>query len=430
MGTGGIRHFVKGLQPLRRLLVSVGAPRSLKNYQYDEIMNDVLLTIRGLTHSEISGEREAFLQSALGCRIWLQPASQLLDEMRVEAFVGTKQVGCVASEDLSLFWQAMDAVKSSSGGNMLQGEIVKVEDYMILARIRVPLLEKPRIEAVELTNWEYNGPLMYKSKEEVKLEYLTARLSEDISTMEQDEVLELLDAFCQLIVYDLSREAQAFRKSLRKRLEECESEELRQASRHIEELSRRIGGNTMMEKMGQWLKNELTESDAALMMPARKYEFSRIVAEAKKLPKNMFELWHRDTAQMARVLYGLRATRDDVRRVLSCLVWIELREREHGIRYGSQKDWLNIDEMVMYCKLCVSWEDARPIVEMMRNHLTQSGYQTGEELEKINSIESEFLSRSKPLPTHKEIVLQKHVGTEIQNVAAGGTGVNNNIKKD
>ena len=392
-------------------------------------MIDVLLTIRGLTHSEISGEREAFLQSALGCRIWLQPASQLLDEMRVEAFVGTKQVGCVASEDLSLFWQAMDAVKSSSGGNMLQGEIVKVEDYMILARIRVPLLEKPRIEAVELTNWEYNGPLMYKSKEEVKLEYLTARLSEDISTMEQDEVLELLDAFCQLIVYDLSREAQAFRKSLRKRLEECESEELRQASRHIEELSRRIGGNTMMEKMGQWLKNELTESDAALMMPVRNYEFSRIVAEAKKLPKNMFELWHRDTAQMARVLYGLRATRDDVRRVLSCLVWIELREREFGLRYD-QKDWLNFDEMVMYCKQCVSWEEARPIAEMMRNHLTQSGCQTGEELEKINSIEAEFRKRNMSLPTHQEIVLQKHVGTEIQNVEAGGTGINNEIKNE
>ena len=74
------------------------------------MMTEVLLTIRGLTHSEISGEREAFLQSALGRRIWLQPASQLLDELRVEAFVGTKQVGCVASEDVSLFWQAMDAV--------------------------------------------------------------------------------------------------------------------------------------------------------------------------------------------------------------------------------------------------------------------------------------------------------------------------------
>lgn len=30
----------------------------------------------------------------------------------------------------------------------------------------------------------------------------------------------------------------------------------------------------------------------------------------------------------------------------------------------------------------------------------------------------------------KEVVLQKHVDTEIQNVAAGGTGVNNEIKKD
>ena len=123
-------------------------------------MEDVLLTIRGLTHSEISGEREAFLQSALGRRIWLQPASQLLDELRVEAFVGTKQVGCVASEDVSLFWQALDAVKhSGNGGDMLQGEIVKVADYMLVARLSVPLLEKPRVDAAELTKWEYNGPV-------------------------------------------------------------------------------------------------------------------------------------------------------------------------------------------------------------------------------------------------------------------------------
>lgn len=86
-------------------------------------MKDILLTIRGLTHSEISGEREAFLQGALGRRIWLQPAPRLLDELRVEAFVGTKQVGVVASEDLSLFWQAMDAMTNSGGGGqMLQGD--------------------------------------------------------------------------------------------------------------------------------------------------------------------------------------------------------------------------------------------------------------------------------------------------------------------
>ena len=395
------------------------------------MMTEVLLTIRGLTHSEISGEREAFLQSALGRHIWLQPASRLLDELRVEAFVGTKQVGCVASEDVSLFWQAMDAVKhSGNGSQMLQGEIVKVDDYMIVARLSVPLLEESRLEAVELTNWEYNGPLMYKTREEVKLEFLTARLSEDLSAMEQDEVLELLDVYCQLIVHDLSCEAQAFRKSLRKRLGNSDSEELRQASLRIEELSRRMGGNTMMGKMGQWLKNELTETDEAQLMPVKKFDYSRIVAEAKKLPKDLFELWHRDTAQMARVLYGLRAKREDVRRVLSCLVWIELREREYGLRYGDLKDWLNFDEMVMYCKQCVSWEEARPIAEMMRNHLTQSGCQTGEELEKINSIEAEFRKRNIPLPTHQEIVLQKHVGTEIQNVEAGGTGINNEIKKE
>ena len=354
-------------------------------------MNDVLLTIRGLTHSEISGEREAFLQRALGRRVWLRPASRLLDELRVEAFVGTKQVGCVASEDVSLFWQAMDAVKNSSGGDMLQGEIVEVEDYRIVARLRVTLLEKPREDAAELAEWEYSGPMMYKTREEVKLEFLTARLSEDLLTMEEDEVLELLDAFCQLIVHDLSREAQAFRKSLQTRLGECGSEELRQSSRYIEELSRRMGGNTMMGKMGQWLKNELTESEAALTMPAGRHDYSRIVAEAKKLPKNLLDLWHRDTAQMARVLYGMRASREEIRRVLSCLVWIELREREYGIRYDKEKDWLDIGDMVAYCKQCVAWEDAKPIVTMLKK--LHGGTGTDEYAELVDSIETEFKNR-------------------------------------
>ena len=356
-------------------------------------MIDIQLTIRGLTHSEIRDEREAFLQTALGRRIWLRPASLLLDEQRVEAFVGTKQVGCVACEDLGLFWQAMDATRGSDGSGMLQGEIVKVEEYMMVASLSVPLLEKPHQEATELKNWEYSGPLMYKIGEEVKLEYLTARLSEDFSTMDKEEVKELLDAFCPLIIHDLSREAQSFRKSLRQRLAACDSEELRQASQRIEELARRMGGNTLMGKMGQWLKYDLTESGEAMSMPAPKSRLCQIISEAKKLPKDLFGLWHTDPAQMARVLYGMRASRKDIRRVLSCLVWIELREREYGVRYDEPNDWLNFDEMIEYCKQCVSWDDAKPIIDLMRSHLTKSGLHSLEEIEMIDSIEAHFLSR-------------------------------------
>jgi len=356
---------------------------------------NVFLTIRGLTHSEIRDEREAFLQRAMGRLIWLHPAPQLLDEQRVEAFVGAKQVGCVASEDLNLFWQAMDAVRNSGNSDcdMLQGEIVEVEDYRLVTRISVPMLEKPRMAANELENWEYTGPMMYKTREEVKLEFLTARLSEDFSILGQEEVMEMLDALCPLIIHDLSREAQSFRKSLQTRLAESSCEELRQASERIEELSRRMGGETMMNKMGEWLKHELTASDEALLMSASKSNLSHIVAEARKLPKNLFELWHRSPEQMARVLYGMRAARKDIRRVLSCLVWIELKEREFGVHYDDSRDWLKFDEMIEYCKQCVSWDEARPIVNMMRSHLMKSGLHTGEKLGMIEQIEADFKRR-------------------------------------
>ena len=85
-------------------------------------------------------------------------------------------------------------------------------------------------------------------------------------------------------------------------------------------------------------------------------------------------------------------------------------------------------QIVDYCKGCVEWNDVKSIVAMLNKLLRRIA--TDEDSDLVDSIEEEFFNRTKPVPTHKEIVLQKHVGTEIQHVEAGGTGVNNEIKKD
>ena len=85
-------------------------------------------------------------------------------------------------------------------------------------------------------------------------------------------------------------------------------------------------------------------------------------------------------------------------------------------------------QIVDYCKGCVAWDDAKSIVAMLNKLLRRIG--TEEDSDLVDSIETEFINRYKPLPTHNEIVLQKHVENEIQNVEAGGTGINNEIKKD
>ena len=87
-----------------------------------------------------------------------------------------------------------------------------------------------------------------------------------------------------------------------------------------------------------------------------------------------------------------------------------------------------LDEIITYAQENLSLDKSADIQNMLYNLLVEDG--TKEERRKVASITSFIMSRDKPGPTHREIVLQKHVGTEIQNVEAGGTGVNNEIKKE
>lgn len=87
-----------------------------------------------------------------------------------------------------------------------------------------------------------------------------------------------------------------------------------------------------------------------------------------------------------------------------------------------------LDEIVNYAKENLSLDKSAHIQNMLFNLLVVDG--TREEREKVASITSYILNRDRPRSTYKEVVLQKQVGTEIHNVEAGGTGVNNEIKKD
>ena len=96
--------------------------------------------------------------------------------------------------------------------------------------------------------------------------------------------------------------------------------------------------------------------------------------------------------------------------------------------YQVRRRSFTLDEIVTYAQENLSLDKSVHIQNMLYNLLVEDG--TREELKKVSSITSYIIKRDKPDSTHNEIVLQKHVGTEIQNVAAGGTGVNNEIKKD
>lgn len=87
-----------------------------------------------------------------------------------------------------------------------------------------------------------------------------------------------------------------------------------------------------------------------------------------------------------------------------------------------------LDQIVSYAEKNLSLDKSVHIQNLLFNLLVADG--TREELEKVASIPTNIIKRDKPDPTHKEIVLQKHVVTEIHKVEAGGTGINNEIKRD
>jgi len=87
-----------------------------------------------------------------------------------------------------------------------------------------------------------------------------------------------------------------------------------------------------------------------------------------------------------------------------------------------------LDQIVSYAEKNLSLDKSVHIQNLLFNLLVADG--TREELEKVASIPTNIIKRDKPDPTHKEIVLQKHVVTEIHKVEArrqrltpqGGTG--------
>lgn len=85
-------------------------------------------------------------------------------------------------------------------------------------------------------------------------------------------------------------------------------------------------------------------------------------------------------------------------------------------------------EIVDYCKSRVEWNDVKDIVAMVNRLLRNTGTQEDSDL--VDSIETEFINRYKPVPTHKEIILKKYVENEFLNVAKGGIGVNKEFHKE
>ena len=295
-------------------------------------MPTIHLHINGLTHHDIAERRKEWLRTAVGRRMVLRAAPCREDARAVVAYAGVDMVGYVARTDLDTAWAAMRGM----GVKVLRGAVVQTKDYCVVFESFIEqLAEEEGVTTAVAEGWHYTGPLMAEPEVWQRLDYLSEELelllNEDA---EAEDVIELFEAFCALASYDVSGEMLARRRQLRDLLSASDDERLQEAAERVEELSRRMGGDHVMARIGAWMKHELPQSDEVRGMmktaisPALRTE-ARLAAAS--LPDGLLAEWLTDEVQFARLLYGMRLPRETLLQVLSCLIWSDVMETETSV---------------------------------------------------------------------------------------------------
>lgn len=286
-------------------------------------MENIYIHINGLTHHDIAERREEFLAKAVGRTIVLRPAPMSFDARMLEAFVGADCVGVVARIDVPLAWRALSAL--GEGAKRLRGTIVDVAPYELTAEFEVEALGEFELEANKLGEWNYGGRVMQPWESMRKMDYLAEEIEAELQHKELDEayIADLLKAFCDVAQFDISADGLALRNRLIQSLQSEGGEFRRKAAKQLREMSRIMGGDTWMMDLTTWLHTELPLSREAQPILLEPRNPDDVLAEAKLLPHDLWELYNHDRMRFVQDLYGLHPTREELLRVLSCLLWID-----------------------------------------------------------------------------------------------------------
>ena len=295
-------------------------------------MQTIHLHINGLTHRDIAERREEFLATAVGRSIVLRPAPVSVDARALEAYVGADCVGVVARVDVDLAWRALNAGKGES--RSLRGRIVEAAPYELTMECEVEALADPQEEASDLSEWHYEGRVMQEWSCMRKMDYLAEEMEVELMKPEPDETFmtEMLEAFCQVAGFDISTEGMDRRKRLLQLLEQegnsAQAEWRKAAASRLREMSRRMGGNTCMGELADWMRKELPASSEVQTVVLEPRRWEDVQTEARQLPHDLWQLYNHDSVQFIRVLYGAKPTRKTLLGVLSCLMWLDAHTAE------------------------------------------------------------------------------------------------------
>ena len=296
-------------------------------------MPKIQLLINGLTHYGVADHREEFLQTAVGLKVVLVAQPCVQDVRCVAAYVGPMRIGNVMGDHALLAQQVLLA----AADEMVIGEVTEVlpRGY----NLRVDLGERPIVSEEEvmaklplgLGEWTTSVATMAPTNEQMGRGQMLKKLMWAYLKMgDIAQVEEVTEALYREMRYDLSGDMQSERKLLCQSLMKSGDERLQQAASRLLEASQRMGGEHQMQEVGTWLQQDLAKSMEAdlLVAQTRKVSRQQVVEEAKALPSDLYHHWLTDARTFARVLYGMRLSREDVLRVLSCLIWLDRTAEE------------------------------------------------------------------------------------------------------
>lgn len=353
-------------------------------------MKNIYIHIQGLTHRDIADRREEFLATAVGRTIVLRPAPQSFDTRTLEAFVGVDCVGVVSRLYLSMAWRAMP-----EGESVLRGRIVAKENYELTALFEVEKLRDVQPVVSELADWKYEGPVMASWPCMRKMDYLADEMALMLGEKECNEAdfREMMDAFCKAIPYDISIDGQDMRTNLLQLLSPEDNDLRRETASQLREASRIMGGNTWMSSLAVWIHQELATSSDVQRLLLEPLPVDMMVEAAKRLPCNLWELFKYNKVQFVKELYGASPTREELLKVLSCLMWVEAHT---VVDYG--EDVIPMDELAE-CVLAEPTEEQR--------------YKSMAVLNNLLSDNPQWASRAKYIKEEIKKAYEQEKGTNI-----------------
>ena len=295
-------------------------------------MDSIFLRINSMTHHAIAARREEFVAQAAGLNVTLAAQPSPHDVRCVGAFVNALRIGNVRSDDVMMAQRMLMA----SGCGTVTGRIAKASDYELLADFGPrPLASEEEVERalpLGLGTWTTSvAPFALSVALPLEVETMQKLFWHYFHEGRVEAVVDVVDRLFDIMRYDLSGDMQAQRLMMFNALTETDDERLQRAAERLSEASQRMGGDHQMDEVGRWLHDELTKTfEADLLLSDTPIEVTRaqVVKEAQALPGKLYRLWQTNVGAFARVIYGMRLPRADVRRVMACLVWLELTPEE------------------------------------------------------------------------------------------------------